>query len=119
MCRQGLNRSIHPAAPALLQLIINQNMKKGWYLTSIPIISFDWEADSGDKWAVPIGLGVQKTQIMFGKIPVKFGVEAQYYVVDQDTFGNEWRIQFTVAPIIPNLIGNLLKGCPAMSIGGC
>ncbi len=58
---------------------------------------------------MPIGLGVQKTQIMFGKMPVKFGVEAQYYVVDRDTFGNEWRIQFTVAPIIPNFIGNLFK----------
>ncbi len=102
-----------------IQVFYFMNFPGGWQVGGAPQIEVDWEADSGDKWAVPIGLGVQKTQIMFGKIPVKFGVEVQYYVVDQDTFGNEWRIQFTVAPIIPNLIGNLLKGCPAMSIGGC
>ncbi len=42
-------------------------------------------------------------------MPVKFGVEAQYYAVDRDTFWNEWRIQVAVAPIIPNSIGDLFK----------
>ena len=85
------------------------NFPGGWQVGGAPQIEIDWEADSKDRWAVPIGLGVQKTQIFFGKMPVKFGVEAQYYVVDQETFGNEWRIQFTIAPIIPNVIGNMFK----------
>lgn len=92
-----------------IQVFYFLNFPGGWQVGGAPQIEIDWEADSDDRWAVPIGLGVQKTQILFGKMPVKFGVEAQYYVVNRDTFGNEWRIQFTVAPIIPNLIGNLFK----------
>lgn len=92
-----------------VQVFYFLNFPGGWQVGGAPQIEVDWEADSGDKWAVPIGLGVQKTQIMFGKMPVKFGVEAQYYAVDRDTLGNEWRIQFTIAPIIPNIIGNLFK----------
>ena len=92
-----------------IQVFYFLNFPGGWQVGGAPQIEIDWEADSENRWAVPIGLGVQKTQILFGKMPVKFGVEAQYYVVNRDTFGNEWRIQFTVAPIIPNLIGNLFK----------
>jgi hypothetical protein len=92
-----------------IQVFYFLNFPGGWQVGGAPQIEIDWEADSGDKWAVPIGLGVQKTQILFGKMPVKFGVEAQYYAVNRDTYGNEWRIQFTIAPIIPNFIGNLFK----------
>jgi hypothetical protein len=102
-----------------IQAFYFMNFPGGWQVGGAPQIEVDWEADSGDKWAVPVGLGLQKTQIMFGKLPVKFGVEAQHYLVDRNTFGNEWRIQFTIAPIIPNFIGNLIKGCPLMSVGGC
>ena len=73
-----------------------------------PQIEVSWNAASGDKWAVPIGLGVQKTHFFPGiPMPIKLGVEVQYYVVDRDTYGNNWRIQFTFAPIIPNFIGGL------------
>jgi hypothetical protein len=92
-----------------LQAFYFLNFPGGWQVGGAPQIEVDWEADSGDKWAVPIGLGVSKTQIMFGKLPVKFGVEVQYYVVDRETFGDEWLVQFTVAPIIPNIIDSLFK----------
>lgn len=80
----------------------------GWQIGGAPQIEIDWEQDSDDRWSVPIGLGVQKTHF-FGKMPVRLGVEGQYYAVNQDTYGNEWRVQFTIAPIIPNIIGNLFK----------
>ena len=90
-----------------IQVFYYKNFPGGWQIGGAPQIEVDWDGDDG--WAVPVGLGIQKTQIMFGKMPVKFGVEAQYYVVDRKNLGNEWRIQFTIAPIIPNFIGNLLK----------
>ena len=42
-------------------------------------------------------------------MPVKFGVEAHYYIESPDIFGNEWRIKFTIAPILPNLITQMFK----------
>ena len=39
----------------LLNPFVNFNLPGGWYLTSSPIITANWEADSGDKWIVPVG----------------------------------------------------------------
>jgi hypothetical protein len=41
-----------------LQYFINYNLKKGWYLTSSPIITANWKASSGNVWVVPFGGGV-------------------------------------------------------------
>ncbi len=43
----------------LLQYFINFNIADGWYLTTGPVITADWEADS-DKWTVPFGGGAGK-----------------------------------------------------------
>ena len=43
------------------QVIANYNLSDGWYLTSTPIITSNWEAKSSDEWTVPVGGG-------FGKI---------------------------------------------------
>jgi len=92
-----------------LQLLYFLNFPGGWQIGGSPEIEVDWTAPSGERWSVPIGLGVQKVEFLFGKVPVKFGAEVQYYVVSPDGFGKDWRIKFTVAPILPNLIGNLFK----------
>ena len=49
----------------LLQPFANYNLKHGWYLTSSPIITANWELNPNQRWVVPIGGG-------FGKI-VHFG----------------------------------------------
>ena len=40
-----------------LQYFINYNLKKGWYLSSAPIITSNWMALSGNVWTVPVGGG--------------------------------------------------------------
>jgi len=58
----------------LIQPFVNYNFpdKPGRYLTFAPIMTADWEADSGDQWTVPLGLGVG--QIMkWGESPVTSG----------------------------------------------
>jgi len=81
------------------------NFPGAWQVGGAPQITIDFEANSGNKVELPIGLGIQKTILIpLGekiKLPIKLGVEVQYYVVNSDTYGNEWRIQFTLAPIIP------------------
>jgi len=44
----------------LLQYFINYNLQQGWYLTSSPVNTASWDADSEDRWTVPIGGGVGK-----------------------------------------------------------
>jgi hypothetical protein len=40
------------------QPFINYNMEKGWYLTAAPIVTANWEGESGEKWTVPVGGGL-------------------------------------------------------------
>lgn len=89
-----------------VQIFYYKNFEGGWQIGGTPILEFDWQAKSSDKYALPIGLGVFKT-VVFGEIPVKFGVEAQHYAGHQDSFGNRWRIQFTISPITPNFFKGL------------
>jgi len=38
----------------LVQPFINYNLDKGWYLTTAPIITANWNADDSDVWTVPL-----------------------------------------------------------------
>lgn len=85
-----------------LNLFYFLNFEDGWQVGGTPVITADWEADSDNRWSVPIGLGVYKTHL-FGKMPIKIGIEPQYYAVQPDAYGPEWNIRVTIAPIIPAL----------------
>ena len=77
-----------------LQPIINYNLDDGWYLASGPIITADWEADSDQRWTVPIGMGVGKI-LRIGKQPVNVSSHLYYNVEKPDNVG-DWtlRLQF-------------------------
>jgi hypothetical protein len=60
----------------LLQWFVNYNMKKGWYLTTSPIITANWKATSGNVWTVPFGGGVGRI-MKLGFQPVN--ITAQFY----------------------------------------
>ncbi len=81
------------------QYFINYNIKNGWYLTSQPIITANWEAESGEQWTVPFGGGFGKVQ-RIGKIPVDFQTQAFYNVVKPE-FGADWQLRLMVKPMIP------------------
>jgi hypothetical protein len=76
------------------QPIINYNLSDGWYLASVPIITANWEADSDDRWTIPIGMGVGKI-LRIGKQPVNVSTHVYYNVEKPDAVG-DWtlRIQF-------------------------
>jgi hypothetical protein len=74
---------------------------KGWQFLTTPTISHDWEADEDDKWSVPIGAGIART-VKIGRMPIKFALEAQYYVAQPDTFSPEWYFNFKITPVIAN-----------------
>jgi hypothetical protein len=48
--------------------------------------------------------------VRFGRLSVKLQVAGQYMPIHPDNFGQEWNVQFTVAPVLPKLIkGTLLE----------
>ncbi len=54
-----------------------------------------------DQLSLPIGGGFD-TLVMFGKLPVKIGLEAYYYVEKDDDFGPDWQIRFLFIPVLPS-----------------
>jgi len=85
----------------LIQPFINYNFpdKPGRYLTFSPVITSNWEADSGNKWTVPLGLGVG--QIMkFGKQPVNLQLAAYYNAIRPDD-ASRWQIRAQFVLMFP------------------
>ncbi|MEO8304562.1 MAG: neuromedin U, partial [Betaproteobacteria bacterium] len=67
----------------LIQPFLNFNFEGGAYLTSAPVLTVNWKADSGNQWTVPLGFGVGKI-FHLGKLPVNTQVSAYYNVVKPD-----------------------------------
>lgn len=78
---------------------LNYNVGKGFAVGSQPIITADWEADSRDRWTVPLGLGVSQV-LKLGPLPVKFGLSG-YYNAERPRFGSVWQLQFTATFLFP------------------
>ena len=83
----------------LIQPFLNYNFKGGLYLTSAPILTVNWKADSGDQWTVPLGGGVGKI-FHFGRLPVNSQLSAYYNVVAPD-YGANWQIRAQVQLMFP------------------
>jgi len=81
------------------QPFINYNMKGGWYLTTAPIITANWEADSDNKWTIPIGGGVGKI-FRIGKQPLNGQVSA-YKNVETPESGADWQLRLQLQLLFP------------------
>jgi hypothetical protein len=81
------------------QYFINYNMDNGWYLTSAPIITANWEADSDNTWTVPFGGGVGKI-FRIGKQPLNAQVSA-YYNVEKPESGADWQLRLQLQMLFP------------------
>jgi len=69
------------------------------YLTSAPIATVDWNADSGQQWTVPLGGGVGKI-FHLGRLPVNTQLSAYYNVVHPDN-GASWQLRAQVQFMFP------------------
>ncbi|WP_296707321.1 hypothetical protein [Rhodoblastus sp.] len=77
----------------LTQPFVNYNFGAGWYVTSSPIVTANWETQ-GTKWTVPVGGGVGRV-IKIGKLPVNLMVGAYYNVIRPD-LGADWQLRTQV-----------------------
>jgi len=71
----------------LIQYFINYNFPGGWYLSSAPIITANWEAPEGEQWVVPFGGGGGKI-IKIGKLPLNLQAQVFYDVAKSEGKGN-------------------------------
>jgi hypothetical protein len=73
-----------------------------------PNIIVNWKADVGDKYTVPIGVGINRT-FQLGKVPVRFGLEFHYNVVRPDSVGADWDLRFFIIPAVPSAMFSFLR----------
>jgi hypothetical protein len=75
------------------------NFPSGAYIFYEPVITVDWEADSGERWTVPLGIGVGKiTTIGTQYVNVQI---AAFYNVETPTGGAEWTIRPQISFLFP------------------
>ncbi len=82
-----------------LQPFVNYNLADGWYLSTSPIISANWEAKSGQEWTVPLGAGVGKI-FAIGNQRMNARVNA-YYKVKRPSGAANAQVQFTLQFLFP------------------
>lgn len=87
----------------LLQYFVNYNMKKGWYLSTSPIITANWNspAPSGSVWTVPFGGGVGRI-MKLGFQPVNISVQAYGNAVHLPG-ASPWGVRAQLALLFPKL----------------
>ncbi len=78
---------------------LNYNLGRGLAVGTLPVITADWEADSRDRWTVPVGLGVSQV-LKLGPLPVKFALSG-YYNAQRPRFGSDWQLLFTTTFLFP------------------
>jgi hypothetical protein len=83
----------------LLQYFVNFNFGRGTYLTSSPIVTANWKADSGDRWVVPLGGGIGQI-LPIGAQPFNFQVQA-FWNAERPSGGPEWTLRTQVQMLFP------------------
>jgi hypothetical protein len=83
----------------LLQPFVSYNLDDGWYLTSNPVLTANWNAESGNRWTVPVGAGAGKL-FSIGKQPINTRIEF-YYNAERPKNAPDWAMKFTISFLFP------------------
>ena len=81
------------------QIGANYRLKDGWYLTTAPLITANWESDKGNRWTVPLGGGIGRL-LKFEGMAIAIDAGA-YYNVEKPRFANDWYSQILVNFLLP------------------
>ncbi len=85
----------------LAQPFVNYNLPKGWYLSTSPIFTADWNASHENMWTVPVGGGIGRIVKLGGKLPINLHLTAYYNAVTPKTLGADWQLQFQIQFMFP------------------
>ncbi|WP_240359974.1 neuromedin U [Pyxidicoccus caerfyrddinensis] len=82
----------------LLQYFITYNLPKGWYVTSAPILTANWEADE-DPWVIPFGAGAGRVFKVGGQ--ALNGSVSAYYNAVRPEGSADWQLRLQLAFLFP------------------
>ncbi len=85
------------------------NLTDSWQIGFSPTINYDRQAESGNRWNVPVGLGVSKVTSI-GQMPIRIEIGAEYSVVNEDDFGQEMLFKLNLIPVVPRPIKRAIFG---------
>lgn len=84
-----------------IQYFVSYNLAHAWYLTSSPVMTFDWKAPSSEEWLVPVGGGAGKI-FKLGKLPLNGSVQAFYNLHSSDaTTLARWQARVELTMLFP------------------
>jgi hypothetical protein len=83
----------------LIQPFINFNFPGGWYLASVPIMTANWKAESGQKWTIPVGGGFGKI-VELVSLPVNASLQAFWNAAHPDN-GPTWQLRAQFQLLFP------------------
>ena len=82
-----------------VQPFINYNLPYAWAISASPAITSDWSAPEGERWTVPIGLGVSKITHI-AEQPLNFEIQYYHNVKHPERGGSE-QMRLEVAALWP------------------
>jgi hypothetical protein len=89
-----------PATNAFaLQPAINFNFGKGWALACSPTITANWDAEKGNRWTVPLGLGITHTTV-FNRRPINIGL-SYYHNIERPTGSGSSQLRISMTLLYP------------------
>jgi hypothetical protein len=83
----------------LMQPFVNYNLRHGWYLTSSPVITSNWEVNNNARWTVPVGGGVGRI-VHFAGIPVSTYAQV-FRNVERPNGTTSWSARFQMTFLFP------------------
>jgi len=83
----------------LLEPFVNYNLNDGWYLLTDMIITANWEANTDNRWTLPLGGGVGK-MFEIGGQKMNTKIEA-YYNVEKPQGAPDWSMNWTLQFLFP------------------
>lgn len=87
-----------------IQPFINYNLPNGYYLSTSPKVVANWDANSDDRWTIPIGMGFGKIVKPKGFLPFNIQFGADYLIESPELTGGDWTFKFTFTALIPKAI---------------
>jgi hypothetical protein len=83
------------------QYFVNYNFADGWYLTSAPILTANWEAKrSSDEWTVPFGGGFGRVFRLNGLPPMNASIQGFYHAARPRSVGL-WSMRLQLQLMFP------------------
>lgn len=87
-----------------IQPFINYNLPDGYYLSSSPKVTANWQASSGNKWNVPVGMAFGKLIKPKGFLPFNIQAGAYYNLEKPELSGSDWELRVAITALIPKAI---------------